>query len=74
MNIFLPRQTRLQRWRERQRNGLACFTVVLNCLDTEEMLITSGLLAPADRDHHGQVEEALKRFMEIVIQNHKENV
>jgi hypothetical protein len=44
---------------------LRCYRLTLDEIDTEEMLLASGLLAPADRDDHSAVERALSRFLSL---------
>jgi hypothetical protein len=57
--------------RARQRNGLSVYRLTLNQVDVEELLIASATLAPADRDDHAAVEAALSRFLNLLIQDHR---
>jgi len=60
---------RLRRFRERQRNGLSCFTTAHDRVALEEFLIRATQLNPADRDDHAAVQAALQRFIDVSIQD-----
>src|SRR5215831_12244967 len=62
---------RLRRLQARRRNGQACYRIVSDQVDLEELLLASGTLAPADRDDHGKVEAALSRFLSRCIADHR---
>ena len=62
---------RLRRYQARRRNGQACYRIVQDCVDLEELLLAAGTLAPADRDDHGKVESALAGFIRICILDHR---
>src|SRR5262245_36968679 len=48
-------------------HGQACYRIVQDCVDLEELLLAAGTLAPGDRDDHGKVEAALSRFLSLCI-------
>jgi len=62
---------RLRKFQARRRNGQACYRVVQDQVDLEELLLASGTLAPSDRDDHRQVEAALARFLSLCIADHR---
>jgi hypothetical protein len=62
---------RLRRYQARRRNGQACYRLTLDEIDTEELLLAAGTLAPADRDDHRKVESALAGFIRICILDHR---
>src|SRR5262245_29155420 len=62
---------RLRKFQARRRNGQACYRIVSDQVDLEELLLASGTLAPADRDNHGKVEAALARFLSLCIADHR---
>ena len=62
---------RLRKFQARRRNGQACYRVVQDQVDLEELLLASGTLAPADRDDHSKVEAALSRFLSLCILDHR---
>jgi hypothetical protein len=66
-----PTARRLRKFQARRHNGQACYRVVQDCVDLEELLLASGTLAPADRDDHGKVEAALSRFLSLCIADHR---
>jgi hypothetical protein len=66
-----PTARRLRRFQARRHNGQACYRIIQDCVDLEELLLASGTLAPADRDDHRQVEAALSRFILICILDHR---
>ena len=59
---------RMQAHRQRQRDGLSTFHLVLDEVEVAEMLIAGGLLAPQDAADHRAVVFALKRQIGILIQ------
>jgi hypothetical protein len=62
---------RLRRFRERRANGQAVYRVVLDQVDLEELLIAARTLAPEDRDDHAAAEDALRRLVELLVQEHR---
>src|SRR5262249_41407051 len=52
-------------------HGQACYRIVQDCVDLEELLLAAGTLAPGDRDDHGKVEAALSRFLSLCIADHR---
>jgi hypothetical protein len=62
-----PTARRLRKFQARRHNGQACYRIVQDQVDLEELLLASGTLAPADRDDHGKVESALAGFIRICI-------
>jgi len=66
-----PTARRLRKYQARRKRGLRCYRLTLDEIDTEEMLLGSGTLAPADRDDHGKVEAALARFLALCIADHR---
>jgi hypothetical protein len=62
---------RLRRYQLRRRNGQACYRIVQDQVELEELLLAAGTLAPADRDDHRQVEAALARFLSLCILDHR---
>jgi hypothetical protein len=66
-----PTARRLRKYQARRKNGLRCYRLMLDEVDTEEMLLASRLLAPADRDDTGAVERALTRFLSRCILDHR---
>jgi hypothetical protein len=68
-----PTARRLRKYQARRRSGQKCYRLTLDEIDTEEMLLASGTLAPADRDDHSKVEAALQRLLSILIADHHGN-
>jgi len=66
-----PTARRLRRFQARRHHGQACYRIVSDQVDLEELLLASGTLAPADRDDHGKVEAALSRFLSRCIADHR---
>jgi hypothetical protein len=66
-----PTARRLRRYQARRHHGQACYRIVQDCVDLEELLLASGTLAPADRDDHSKVEAALSRFLSLCILDHR---
>jgi hypothetical protein len=66
-----PTARRLRKFQARRRSGQKCYRLTLDEIDTEELLLASGTLAPSDRDDHGNVEAALSRFISLCIANHR---
>jgi hypothetical protein len=64
---------RLRRYQARRRNGQACYRIVQDQVDLEELLLAAGTLSPLDRDNHAAVEAALARFLAILIADHDGN-
>src|SRR5262249_20677416 len=62
---------RLRKFQARRHNGQACYRIVQDQVDLEELLLASGTLAPADRDDHRKVEAALSRFLSLCILDHR---
>jgi hypothetical protein len=62
---------RLRKFQARRHNGEKCFRLTLNEVDTEELLLASGTLAPSDRDDTRAVERALERFISLCILDHR---
>jgi hypothetical protein len=61
-----PNAHRLRKFQARRHNGEKCFRLTLNEVDTEELLIASGLLT-GDRDDTRAVERALERFISLAL-------
>jgi hypothetical protein len=76
--IRKPKTTveRLRDYRERKRNGVSVYRVVLNEVDLEELLIAARTLTQEDCDNldkrqaHMAVESALTKFIELLISDH----
>jgi hypothetical protein len=66
-----PTARRLRKFQARRHNGQACYRIVSDQVDLEELLLASGTLAPADRDDHSKVEAALARFLSLCIADHR---
>jgi hypothetical protein len=66
-----PNAYRLRKFQARRHNGEKCFRLTLNEVDTEELLLASGTLAPSDRDEPRAVERALERFISLCIADHR---
>ena len=66
-----PNANRLRKFQARRHNGQKCFRLTLNEVDTEELLIASGVLGAADRDDTRAVERALERFISLCILDHR---
>ena len=66
-----PTARRLRRFQARRHHGQACYRIVQDCVDLEELLLAAGTLAPADRDDHSKVEAALSRFLSLCILDHR---
>src|SRR5215831_6097350 len=62
---------RLRKFQARRRNGQACYRVVQDQVDLEELLLMAGILASADRDDHSKVEAALALFLRLCIADHR---
>jgi hypothetical protein len=58
---------RMQRRRQRQRQGLACFTVEADEVFLTQALIAAGQLDPSKADEKAEITRALTRFVEIFI-------
>jgi hypothetical protein len=60
----------MRRFYERQRNGRAVFSLELDVVSVEEMLVHEGLLA-AGKDHdHEVVAAALAKFITLLSKMH----
>jgi hypothetical protein len=66
-----PTARRLRKFQARRHHGKACYRIVQDQVDLEELLLASGTLAPSDRDDHGKVEAALSRFLSLCILDHR---
>jgi hypothetical protein len=64
---------RVRKFRGRRRNGQACYRIVQDQVDLEELLLAAGTLSPLERDNHAAVERALTRFLAICIADHHGN-
>ena len=62
---------RLRKFQARRRNGQACYRIVQDCVDLEELLLAAGTLSPLERDDHAAVERALARFLSLCILDHR---
>src|SRR5262245_28792991 len=68
-----PTARRLRRFQARRHHGQACYRIVSDQVDLEELLLAAGTLAPADRDDHSKVEAALARFIGVCITDYHRN-
>src|SRR5215831_5782476 len=68
-----PTARRLRRFQARRHNGQACYRIVQDSVDLEELLLAAGTLSPLERDNHAAVEQALARFLALCIADHRRN-
>ena len=66
-----PTARRLRRYQARRHHGQACYRIVQDQVDLEELLLAVGTLSPLERDDHGKVEAALARFLSLCILDHR---
>ena len=66
-----PTARRLRRYQARRHHGQACYRIVQDCVDLEELLLAAGVLSPQDRDNHAAVEQALGRFLALCVLDHR---
>ena len=66
-----PTARRLRKFQARRHHGQACYRVVQDCVDLEELLLAAGGLSPQDRDNHAAVEQALGRFLALCVLDHR---
>ena len=66
-----PTARRLRRYQARRHHGQACYRIVQDCVDLEELLLAAGTLSPLERDDHAAVERALVRFLSLCILDHR---
>ena len=58
---------RQRRWRQRRRDGLVTYQLVLDEVDTAAMLVAGGLLNEPDADDHQKVTAALEQQIANLI-------